>query len=145
MSDLLQLSVNSEAQVFLPAAYDVQTLFFSVPLDFPPVPTYFLLEVNRSFGCVEKEKELHQTANKWPFSAELSFIWQLGTCCVGSRDNWVELGFAEPREELRVLLAVLGAWAIPTWLCPWLHIWHGTSWISHPSHFFKEKWWFITH
>lgn len=118
---------------------------FLRPLDFPPVPTSFLLDVNRCFGCVEKEKDLHQTANKWPFSAEYLFIWQLGTGHVGIRDNWVELDFAEPREELRALQAALCAWAIPHWLCPWIHIWHGPSWISHPSHFFKEKWWSITH
>lgn len=102
-------------------------------------PLYFLLEVNICFGCVEKEKDLPQTANKWAFSAEHLFIWQLGTCRVGSRDNWVELDFAEPREELRALQAALCAWAIPTWLCPWIHIWYGPSWIPHPSHFLKKN------
>lgn len=48
---------------------------------FTPSPRYLLLEVKRSFGCVGKEKELHQIVNIWPFSAEHSFSCQLETCC----------------------------------------------------------------
>lgn len=48
---------------------------------FTPSPHYLLLEVRRSFGCVGKEKELHQIVNIWPFSAEHSFSCQLETCC----------------------------------------------------------------
>lgn len=68
---------------------NVQTLPFSLPPDFPTVPTcYLLLEVRRRFGRVGKEKELHQTANVWPFSAEHSFIRQLGTRLWAGTPEW---------------------------------------------------------
>lgn len=84
------------------AADDVQILLFSVPLDFPLLPaSYLLLEVNRSYGCVEKEKELRQTA---VFCAEHSFSSSFGHTVAGNRDDsgvWFLQG--PGKEELRTL------------------------------------------
>lgn len=76
-----------------------------MPPNFPTVPTcYLLLEVRRRFGHVGEEKELHQTANVWPFSAEHSFIWQLRTCRCCEQGHLNGAGFCRSMGQPRTLL-----------------------------------------